>query len=168
MAEAFVLEEVSTFTQVYCTEKLPSVHNPPPRYNVNENSSNLSLFKGDLGRGSTGANKNLTHDEWSTIMIYLLLNLDECIPYQSKFSVCLLHTPSLSSTYRSDPLISCFSGNLLIFTGEAILLLPSKKKTIFLDMGHMGSPTSFPSSVQRYHPSNLISTLRFHFAPRSE
>jgi hypothetical protein len=81
VAEAFVLEEVSTFTQAYYTEKLPSVHNPTPRYNVDENSSNLSLFKGDLGRGSAGANKNLTHDEWSTIMIYLLLNLDECIPY---------------------------------------------------------------------------------------
>jgi hypothetical protein len=82
VAEAFVLEEVSTFTQAYYTEKLPSVHNPTPRYNVDENSSNLSLFKGDLRRGSACANKNLTHDEWSTIMIYLLLNLDECIPYQ--------------------------------------------------------------------------------------
>jgi hypothetical protein len=81
MAEAFVLEEVSTFTQAYCIEKLSSVHNSTPHYNVDENSSNLSLFKGDLGRGSTGANKNLTHDEWSTIMIYLLLNLDECMSY---------------------------------------------------------------------------------------
>jgi hypothetical protein len=82
VVEAFILEEVLTFTQAYYTEKLPSVHNTTPRYNVDENSSNLNLFKGDLGRGSTGANKNLTHDERSTIMIYLLLNLDECIPYQ--------------------------------------------------------------------------------------
>ena len=82
MAEAFILEEVSTFTQAYYTEKLPSVHNPTPRYNADENSSNLSLFKGDLGRGGAGTNKTLTHDEWHSIMIYLLLNLDECIPYQ--------------------------------------------------------------------------------------
>ena len=82
MAEAFILEEVSTFTQAYYTEKLPSVHNPTPRYNADENSSNLSLFQGDLGRGSVGTNKKLTHDEWRTIMIYLLLNLDEVIPYQ--------------------------------------------------------------------------------------
>ena len=82
MVEAFILEEVSTFTQAYYTEKLPSMHNPTPRYNADENSSNLSLFKGDLGRGSVGTNKKLTHDEWRTIMIYLLLNLDEVIPYQ--------------------------------------------------------------------------------------
>jgi hypothetical protein len=50
MAEAFVSEEVSTFTQAYYTEKLPSVHNPISRYNVEENSSTLILFKGDLGK----------------------------------------------------------------------------------------------------------------------
>ena len=82
MVEAFIQEEVSTFTQAYYTKKLPSVHNPTPHYNADENSSNLSLFQGDLGRGSTGTNKKLTHDEWRTIMIYLLLNLDEVIPYQ--------------------------------------------------------------------------------------
>jgi len=82
VVEAFILEEVSTFTQAYYTEKLPSVHNPTPRYNADENSSNLSLFQGDLRRGSAGTNKKLTHDEWRTIMIYLLLNLDEVIPYQ--------------------------------------------------------------------------------------
>jgi hypothetical protein len=58
------------------------VHDPIPRYNIDENSSNLSLFRGDLRRGGAGTNKNLQHDEWHTIMIYLLLNLEECIPYQ--------------------------------------------------------------------------------------
>jgi hypothetical protein len=32
----------------------------------------------------------------------------------------------------------------------------------------MVCPISFPGSLQRYHPTNLIPTLRFHFAPRSE
>jgi hypothetical protein len=82
VAEAFVIEEVSTFTQAYYTEKLPSVHNPTSRYNIEENSSTLSLFKGDLGKGSAGVNKNLTHEEWTSIMMYLLLNLDECLDYQ--------------------------------------------------------------------------------------
>jgi hypothetical protein len=82
VAEAFVIEEVSTFTQAYYTEKLPSVHNPTSCYNVEENSSTLILFKGDLGKGSAGVNKNLTHEEWTSIMMYLLLNLDECLNYQ--------------------------------------------------------------------------------------
>jgi hypothetical protein len=50
VAEAFILEEVSTFTQAYYTEKLHRPQNPTPHYNIDENSSNLSLFKGDLGR----------------------------------------------------------------------------------------------------------------------
>lgn len=82
MGEASVLEEVSTFTQAYYTEKLPSMHNPTPRYNADENSSILSLFQGDLGSGSAGTNKQLNHQEWQTIMFTLLINLDEVIPYQ--------------------------------------------------------------------------------------
>jgi hypothetical protein len=82
VAEAFVIEGVSTFTQAYYTEKPPNVHNPTPRYNVEENSSTLSLFDGDLEKGSAGVNKNLTHEEWTSIMMYLLLNLDECLDYQ--------------------------------------------------------------------------------------
>jgi hypothetical protein len=44
IAEAFILEEVSNFTEQYYSENLPSVHNPPPRYNAGENESSLSLF----------------------------------------------------------------------------------------------------------------------------
>ena len=43
IAEAYILE-VSNFTEKYYTEKLPNVHNLPPRYNAGENESNLSLF----------------------------------------------------------------------------------------------------------------------------
>ena len=81
MAEAFIVDEVATFTRAYYNEKAPNTLDPTPRYNIDENHSNLNLFRGDLGRGSAGTNKTLTHDEWHTIMIYLLLNLDECIPY---------------------------------------------------------------------------------------
>jgi hypothetical protein len=59
MAEAFILEEVLTFTQAYYTEKLHKLRDPTPRYNIKENSSNLSLFRGDLRRGGAGTNKNL-------------------------------------------------------------------------------------------------------------
>ena len=46
IAEAYILEEVSNFTEKYYIENLPSVYNPPPRYNAGENESNLSLFQG--------------------------------------------------------------------------------------------------------------------------
>jgi len=82
VAEAFILEEVSNFTTAYYNETLPSVHNPPPRHNAVESSSNLSLFTGQLGRGSAGTPKNLRDYEWRTIFLYVLLNLEEVNPYQ--------------------------------------------------------------------------------------
>ena len=81
IAEAFVLEEVSNFTTSYYAENLPSVHNPPPRYNVGENESNLSLFRGQLGSASAVTPKVLKPEEWRTIMLYVLTNLDEVNPY---------------------------------------------------------------------------------------
>jgi len=81
VAEAFILEEVSNFTIAYYKDGLPSVHNRPPRYNADESSSNLSLFKGQLGKASASGTKTLRHDEWRTIMLYVLLNLDEVNPY---------------------------------------------------------------------------------------
>jgi len=55
---------------------------PTPRYNIDENSCTLSLFRGDLGRAGAGTNVYLLHVEWHTIMMYLLLNLDETQDYQ--------------------------------------------------------------------------------------
>jgi hypothetical protein len=81
MAEAFILEEVSNFTTSYYKDSLPSVHNPIPCYNTDERSSNLSLFKGQLGKASASSTKTLWNDEWRTIMLYVLLNLDEVNPY---------------------------------------------------------------------------------------
>jgi hypothetical protein len=81
MAEAFILEEVSNFTTTYYGENLPSVHNPPPRYNAGENESSLSLFRGQLGSASASTTKNLKLEEWRSIMLYVLTNLDEVEPY---------------------------------------------------------------------------------------
>jgi hypothetical protein len=82
VAEAFILEEVSTFTQAYYTEALHRPQDPTPRYNIDENSCTLSLFRGDLGRAGAGTNVYLLHVEWHTVMMYLLLNLDETQDYQ--------------------------------------------------------------------------------------
>jgi hypothetical protein len=80
VAEAFILE-VSNFTMANCKDGLPSMHNRPTDYNTDESSSNLSLFKGLLGKASTPGTKTLGHDEWHTIMLYVLLNLDKVKPY---------------------------------------------------------------------------------------
>jgi hypothetical protein len=77
IAEAYILEEVLNFTEKYYTENLPSVHNPPPRYNAGENESNLSLFRGQLRSARASTTKSLTHEEWCCIMLYVLKNLDE-------------------------------------------------------------------------------------------
>ena len=81
IAEAFILEEVSNFTEEYYSENLPSVHNPPPRYNAGENESSLSLFRGQLGTASGSTVKQLNYEEWRKIMLYVLTNLDELDPY---------------------------------------------------------------------------------------
>jgi hypothetical protein len=81
VAEAFILEEVSNFTTSYYKDGLPSVHNPLPRYNADKSSSNLSLFKGQLGKASAYTTKTLRHDEWHLLMFYMLVNLNEVKPY---------------------------------------------------------------------------------------
>ena len=57
------------------------MHNPPPRYNAGEDESNLSIFWGQLGSASGVSNKTLKHEEWRTIMLYVLTNLSEVEPY---------------------------------------------------------------------------------------
>jgi len=81
MAEAFVLEEVTNFTQAYYGDKLPSVHNRPPRYNAGENESKLSLFQGQLGSASDATSLLLKNKDWLTIIIYVFTNLTEMEPY---------------------------------------------------------------------------------------
>jgi hypothetical protein len=81
IAESSVLEEVSNFTTSYYAENLPSVHNPPPHYNVGENESNFSLFRGQLESASASSPKVLKPEEWRSIMLYVLTNLAEAEPY---------------------------------------------------------------------------------------
>ena len=81
IAEAFIREEVSNFIALYYSEKLPSVHNRLARYNEDENKSTLSLLKGSLERASALSPKTLSNEEWRSIMLYLLANLDEVAPY---------------------------------------------------------------------------------------
>jgi hypothetical protein len=81
IAEVYCTKEVKDFTTKYYADTLLSVHNPTPRYNADENESNLSLFKGQFGRASVATYRNLQYNEWHTIMIYVLKNLTEVLPY---------------------------------------------------------------------------------------
>jgi hypothetical protein len=85
IAEAYILKEVSNFTTTYYGDKLPSVHNPPLRYNDGGNESNLSIFRGQLGSASGSTTKTLTHEEWRHTMLYVLTNLEEVTPYMKQF-----------------------------------------------------------------------------------
>jgi hypothetical protein len=76
---------VSNSTTTYYGDKLPYVHNPPPRYNDGENESNLSIFRGKLRSASGSTPKTLRHEEWCHIMLYLLTNLDEVTSYMQQF-----------------------------------------------------------------------------------
>ena len=81
IAEAYILDEVSNYTTKYFGETLPSVHNPPTRYNEGENETNLSLFKGQLGSTSGATPMALLNVELRYIMMYVFTNLSEIEPY---------------------------------------------------------------------------------------
>ena len=80
-SKAYILEEVSNFTTKYYANNLPSVHNLLPCYNAGKDELNLSIFRGQLGSASGATNKTLKHEEWRTIMLYVLTNLSEVEPY---------------------------------------------------------------------------------------
>jgi hypothetical protein len=81
IVEEYCTEEVTNFTTKYYADTLPSVHNPILHYNADENESNRNLFKGQLGRTSVATYQILQYNEWRTIMIYVLKNLTEVLPY---------------------------------------------------------------------------------------
>jgi hypothetical protein len=62
IAEASILEEVSNFTTTYYSDKLSSVHNPPPSDNDGENEVNLNIFRGQLRSASGSTTKILGHE----------------------------------------------------------------------------------------------------------
>jgi hypothetical protein len=81
VAEAARVEEVSNFIKAYYTNNLLNM-NPLPCYNEDENLSTLSLFTRQLRRGSAGTPNTLQQHEFRTITLYVLLNLEEVVPYR--------------------------------------------------------------------------------------
>jgi hypothetical protein len=110
VAEAYIVEEVSNFTEKYYKENLPSVHDHFPRYNVVENQSKLSLFQGQFGSASASTTNQLTNEEWHSIMLYVLLNSPEVEPSKQGF-ICEFWTASrLLEPHKIDTLISQGAG----------------------------------------------------------
>jgi hypothetical protein len=87
------------------------VHNPPPRYNASENESNLSLFLGQLGSASGSTTKTLTHHEWRQIMLYVLTNLVEVVPYMKQFVHEFWRQSREPTQQECDTLLSKGAGN---------------------------------------------------------
>jgi hypothetical protein len=50
-----------------------------------ENQSKLSLFQGQFGSASASTTKQLTNEEWHSIMLYVLLKSPEVEPYKQEF-----------------------------------------------------------------------------------
>jgi hypothetical protein len=50
-----------------------------------KNESNLSIFRVQLGSASGSTTKTLRHEVWHHIMLYLLTNLEEVMPYMEQF-----------------------------------------------------------------------------------
>lgn len=83
IAEAYLHQEVSTWTTKQYHQNIHTKHNPARRYNEEkiDDASELSLFIGVGGKASGSTPKNFSNDEWSTIMMYVLTNMDEVRPY---------------------------------------------------------------------------------------
>jgi hypothetical protein len=101
---------VSNFTEKYYKENLPSVHDHYPRYNIVENQSKLSLFQGQFGSASASTTKQLTNEEWRSIMLYVLLNSPEVEPYKQEFIRELWTASRLPEPHEIDTLISQGAG----------------------------------------------------------
>ena len=83
IAEAYILEEVSNFTTSYYRDNIPTLHNLVSRFNTGnpEGESKLSLFRGQLGSAGGETTKILGYAEWCLLMLYVLTNLPEVVPY---------------------------------------------------------------------------------------
>ncbi|KAK1652946.1 hypothetical protein QYE76_070751 [Lolium multiflorum] len=72
----------------YYPDDVPTQHNPVTRYNVDvpENDPKLKLFQFPGGKAGKGTKYKLENEEKDCIMLYVLMNMEEVIPFVSKFT----------------------------------------------------------------------------------
>jgi hypothetical protein len=75
-----------------------------------ENQSKLSLFQGQFGSASASTTKQLTNEEWCSIMLYVLLNSPEVEPYNKEFIREFWTASRLPEPHEIDTLISQGAG----------------------------------------------------------
>ena len=70
-------------TTKYYHDSIKTRLNPAPRYNEEPTSNvpNLNLFEGHGGKASGPKRKTFSPTEWSTLMSYVLTNMEEVKPY---------------------------------------------------------------------------------------
>ncbi|CAO2201230.1 unnamed protein product, partial [Urochloa humidicola] len=76
-----------------------------------EVETNLSLFRGQLGSASEASAKTLKHQEWRTIMLYVLNNLSEAEPYMREFVTQFWPNSRPPTPHEVDTLLHQGAGN---------------------------------------------------------
>ena len=124
------------------------MHNPPARYNEDENESTLSLFKWPRGRASGATTKTLRYEEWRKIMLYVLTNLDEVETYLGEV---LNELVTYSVTFvHPTPLFLVGAGNFLMNPGIIQGHLLTMNERPFFNMVCL---ISLHGSKKRYRPT---------------
>jgi hypothetical protein len=75
-----------------------------------ENQSKLSLFQGQFGSATASTTKQLTNEEWRSIMLYVLLNSSEVEPYKQELIREFWTASRLPEPQEIDTLISQGAG----------------------------------------------------------
>ncbi|KAK1603116.1 hypothetical protein QYE76_059160 [Lolium multiflorum] len=86
IAEAICLREMADAATTYYPDDVPTQHNPVTRYNVDvpENDPKLKLFQFPGGKAGKGTKYKLENEEKDCIMLYVLMNMEEVIPFVSR------------------------------------------------------------------------------------
>jgi hypothetical protein len=83
IAEATCLREMSDAMTTYYPDEVPTMHNTAPRYNtdVPKNDPELELFKCPGGKTGKGVKCRLDKGDKDCIMLYVLTNMKEVVPF---------------------------------------------------------------------------------------
>ncbi|KAK1692814.1 hypothetical protein QYE76_009511 [Lolium multiflorum] len=107
IAEAICLREMADAATTYYPDDVPTQHNPVTRYNVDvpENDPKLKLFQFPGGKAGKGTKYKLENEEKDCIMLYVLMNMEEVIPFVSEFTDEMWPYDELPETSEMDTLL---------------------------------------------------------------
>ena len=87
IAEATCLREMAEAATTYYPDEVPTLHNPVTRYNVDmpKELPELELFQFPGGKAGKGQKYVLEKEEKDCIMLYVLMNMEEVLPFMNEF-----------------------------------------------------------------------------------